>query len=1232
MKGTTRIRTTLATALFVIAAGHLTAASGANLELSNVPLFVGGSQEPNIVFTLDDSGSMQFEIMPGDTFLTEVQFLFPRLSGAPYGGATYQNLVPNFFDNNLHNFYSRSAANNILFYNPDINYVPWSNSDGSLMDAADPRQVKYNPTLSTAGTIDLLAQQTTPLASGGTPGVIWYGSKGTALNRGYCWGPHPENYVDSDRIEFNSTGFITDLPNSDCYSQHTYWPITYYNHNGTGSKTARSSYTRVRITDQASTSTPSTETITSPGGITRTRAQEIQNFANWFQYYRSRILTSRAGIGRAFSEQGAGMRVGFAAINQGSKSIDGVTSPGAMIRGVRPFSGSDRDQFFTDLYGHPIPAAGTPLRRALDDVGKYFERRDKGPWDNIPGSSGSDDLECRQSYNVLMTDGYWNGAAAPTADARKNVDNTDGNLIANPDGGDYRYRRARPYRDDHSNTLADVGMYYWNRDLRPDVPNRVPTNPADPAFWQHLVNFTIGLGVNGTLNPATDLAKLTSGTLSWPEPGVDRGKVNIDDLWHTALNSRGDFFSVTNPDVFANVLGNTLAAIKDRAGSAAAVALNSGSIIDNTRLYQARFDSGDWSGQLLAIPIDQDGNPDTIVWDAGAVIDAQSWDSGRRIVTMKPSTGAGIPFRWSGLDPDTQQDALNINPASTTVPPARDSRGQERLEYVRGKVVTGFRTRSSALGDIVHSAPVYVGAPAYSYPDSLEDERYSDFRANNRERDPMIYVGANDGMLHALDAGNGEERFAYVPSPVFKNLSQLTAQNYNHRFYVDGSPTAVDAYVNGAWGTILAGGLRGGGQGIYALDITNPSDSANESAVAEKVMWEFTGANDPDLGYTFGEVSIVRMHNGKWAAVFGNGYNNTEIDGSASTTGNAVLYIVDLESGELIKKIDTFAGMEDDSKGLNRPNGLAAPAPVDIDGDYIVDFIYAGDLFGNMWKFDVRDSSSSNWGIPFGTTSTPEPLFVAKSSNGTRQPITSRPQIGKHPTGEPDTAGILVYFGTGQYIETGDNTPVGQVTQTFYSIWDKPEFTAFIRSALLQQQIIKETAIDDFEFRVTSDNPINWQTHRGWYMDLFNTEGGNTSNFGERQVTNSVLRGGRIIFTTLVPNATQSACDPEGNGWLMEMDAASGARLPYSPFFVVKDGEIISVDYVTIKDENGNDINVPVSGKKSTVGIIPTPGIVQSEGGTPEYKYTSGSTGEIETTLEDPGPGDTGRQTWRQLR
>lgn len=1161
-------------------------AQATDLSISPVPLFLGGAVEPNIMFTLDDSGSMHWEVMP-DENLHYSNFMFPRPNGI-YGGTDYSNQVPNFNNNNVHNFFTRSSSNNAVFYNPDITYTPWSDSGGTSMGDANPAAALYNPAITALGTIDLTTQQT----------------------QNACW--------------FSHTTSLNNAFGDPCFGNYTYWPITYFNYNG-GDVLTRGSYTLIEIT----TATSPTATFTSPAGITRTRNEEIQNFANWFQYYRSRILAARGGIGRAFALQSTNIRVGFSSINKGADTIDGVASTGAVIDGVRKFEGTNRDNFFDNLYGHPIPTSNTPLRSALVNIGSYFERTDNtGPWSETPGTSSSTGhLVCRQSYNILMTDGYWNG----TAPAVGNSDNTDGSTISGPNDPNYEYIAAAPYKDATANTLADVGMHYWKTDLRTDLSNEVPTNTLDPAFWQHLVNFTVGLGVTGSLDPHTDWAGLVAGTTNWSAPTTNATK--IDDLWHTSVNSRGGFFSASDPDTFATSLANILSDISDRTASASSVALNSGTVSGSSKLYQAKFDSGDWTGQLLAYPINLDGSLGTQAWDAADEIPSAA---SRIIVTFDGTDGQ--PFSWgSGISTDQQTLLGNENTLNYL-------RGDQSLEASNGGT---FRNRTTRLGDIVHASPTYVGPPALRYPDiwgTSETENsypYSTFKTSNSSRQPIIYAGANDGMLHAFNADTGVEEFAYIPNALYEILPDLADPNYGHNFYVDGSPAVVDAFFasDNAWHTVLVSGLRAGGQGIFALDVTDPSDFSTETNAATKVLWEFTDKDDVDLGYTFGQPSIVRLQNGVWAAVFSGGYNNTfdnDADASStndSTTGDAVLYIVNIETGALIKKLSTEVGSAEDPTGNNRPNGLSTPSVVDVDGDSIVDTIYAGDLFGNLWKIDISSNNTSQWKFAYKSGSNPLPIYTACAAaictSSNTQPITTQVQVVRHPL----HSGYLILFGTGQYFEIGDNSSTSQLTQTVYAIWDKEEasLTSIDRDNLLQQEIIKEVTDFGYDLRISTENAISWSTQSGWYMDLINTESGNTNNYGERQVSNMIVRNGRLIFTTLVPS--DDPCDFGGSGWLMEVDVNTGARLSFSPFDLDSNSTFDINDMVNAGDLDGDgfDDYVPVSGKKSNVGIIPTPSITENLNDNTEYKYKSGSTGSIELTVENPGARPNGRQSWRQL-
>lgn len=692
----------------------------------------------------------------------------------------------------------------------------------------------------------------------------------------------------------------------------------------------------------------------------------------------------------------------------------------------------------------------------------------------------------------------------------------------------------------------------------------------------------------------------------------------------------GTAYSASNQATLNSALTAIFADILAKSGSAAAVATNSTSLNSSSAIYQAKFDPTDWSGQLLAYVVGTSGAlPSSPTWDAATVLPAYS---SRSIITYKPSTRTGIAFRWPN-DPGSPAATEMDTEQSTAIG------SSAVLDYLRGYAfnegsgTTNFRARpTSKLGDIANSSPVYVGKPVSGYADTIEStSAYSAFVTSNASRTAILYAGANDGMLHGFRASDGVELLGFTPSPVYSNLSKLALQNYTHRYFVDGSPTASDVFYGSAWHTVLVGGLNGGGQGIYALDITNPSNFSETNA-SSLVLWEFTDRDtdsisstntnfDPDLGNTYSQPAIGKMHDGSWVAIFGNGYNNTDADGAASTTGNAVLYIVNIQTGQLIKKIDTKAGMSTSTNGTT-PNGLSSPAVVDIDGDEIIDYIYAGDLQGNLWKFDVTNSSSNQWGPAYGTTNSPTPLFTALMSS-TPQPITTRPEIGEHPEG-----GYFVYFGTGKYIETGDNNASGATTQTFYGIWDKGAAVGNSRSSLLQQKILAEVSSNSELWRLTSNNVPTWtgnSAHKGWYVDLYNTQNSNTNNYGEKQVSNSILSNKRLIFTTLIPAA--DICAAGGDSWLMELNPETGGRLLFTPFDVNGDETFTSDDYLT----GGSVTNSsPVGGRKLTGGIAGTPAIMYDPAQKSELKYFSQSSGQLKMVKENPG-GASGRVSWREI-
>ena len=470
-------------------------------------------------------------------------------------------------------------------------------------------------------------------------------------------------------------------------------------------------------------------------------------------------------------------------------------------------------------------------------------------------------------------------------------------------------------------------------------------------------------------------------------------------------------------------------------------------------------------------------------------------------------------------------------------------------------------------------------------------------------------------------------------------MPALASQSYTHKYYVDGTPTVGDAFYSNAWHTVLVSGANAGGQGVFALDVTNPQNFS-ESNASSTVLWEFgdlntnSGVNegeagatgDSDLGYTFSRPDIVKLNNGAWVAVFGNGYNNTVVDGSRSAAGHAALYIVNISTGALIKKISVPTAEDT----LDNPNGLGTVTPVDINRDFDVDYIYAGDLRGNLWKFDLT-GTPSQWDVAYhsgsGVNLKPEPLFTAISPEGNPQPITNRPSVSF----QLDTSreGFIVYFGTGKYLEKTDNSVVSQDTQTFYGIWDNGT-TVSGRSDLLKQEIILEPEVtsggNDYILRVTTSNSIDWDSERGWYLDLINKDPKVTpDNRGERQITNPVYRNGRIIFTTLLPS--ESLCDFGGTSFLMELDAETGGRLPEPPFDLNNDGDFDGQDAYTYTDENGNVVVIPPSGRKYQ-GVVSTPTIIGCAEN--ECKQMSNTSGNIDSVYENTG-GNVGRQSWRQL-
>jgi Tfp pilus tip-associated adhesin PilY1 len=797
-----------------------------------------------------------------------------------------------------------------------------------------------------------------------------------------------------------------------------------------------------------------------------------------------------------------------------------------------------------------------------------------------------------------MTDSYWNG------DPPLNTS------IGNEDGDN-----GVPYADGYSDTLADVAMYYYESDLSSALEDEVPTNLKDGADYQHMVTYTVGFGVSGTLDPTA--YDLESGPYpTWPDPTAGNQQ-KIDDVWHAAVNGRGEFLSALNAEELADALLSIKQNIEARTGSAAPVSVNGVELYEEMAselmMFQSTYNSDGWTGDVKAYPVNPTTGEvsETPEWSAADWLDATLL-SNRKIATYNPDTPSGIPFQYHSLT-DTQRTDLNSDLTIVDF-----LRGDRSLEQQNGGT---FRNRFSRLGDIVHSSPVFENG--------------------------VLYTGGNDGMLHAFRATDGSELFAYIPNIVFENLTNLADPSYysNHMYYVDLSPVIQEGVElsPGSEKTLLVGGLGRGGKGYYALDITGIDESTsfvNDSAVADQVLWEFGG--DTDLGYTYARPAIVNSQAG-WIVIVGNGYN--------STSGKAVLIILNASDGTELTRIDTLVGS---------CNGLSTPVAIDVDYDDQVDYVYAGDLRGNLWKFDLTKPDHNDWTVAYEDGATPKPLFQALG-----QPITAKPDVMRHPTKH----GYLVVFGTGKYLGITDFADTS--LNTIYGVWDygddsdDSEYLGFFNRGsatnklsnqppevtLLAQDYVSSPETDpNFPFfwtvaingdqlklRILTNNSPNWETeddddpgelpnpgsdtvppntvHAGWYFDL--------PLNGERVASDVLIRDGNAIVISFTP--VDEPCSIGGNSIVHEMNAASGGRLLTPQFDINADDAIDAADLINIGTE-ASPVWVAPTGLHKT-GRLHVPAILRM--GSTEMKYFSSSEGTIKTVRERPAR--LGVRYWREL-
>lgn len=1115
----------------------------AAVDIAEAPLQTGSAVAPNIYFILDDSGSMQWEVMPDDYVIvngTTQGYLFPIQSKMYSGLNHFDERIPTFADDNIHNVIKRSSEVNKVFYNPAASYEPWKNWDNTSFNAAiaSPTNASWDPYNSAVGTIDLTAKQ--------------------KFNRWY-----------------SSTSNLNSRSTSN--SELEYWPITFYVYKGSGSALQIKNYngyqirgTKAYTKDMGSTvgwtqkTTNFVWNITEKVNgeevtrtITNSISEQTQHFANWFTYYRSRILAARAGTSQAFADIGEGFRVGFKTLASDSNKTLKIPLPSLADIEKGTFSGSNKQNWFKKLFEVPMNNS-TPLRNALKWVGdEYSSDASSGPWG--PGNNNSQ-ISCRQSFAILTTDGYYNGPSPGIG----NIDKSIGPLHVHPSGDvdkNAQYKPEEPFTDNYSNTLADVAMKYWMNDLRNDLDNNVPVarTSKNSAFWQHMVTHGASIGVKGTKDPRSDEPG------NWRDPQAGNGE-KIDDLWHATINGRGEFIAANDPIEFSKAIKDILKAIQDVTATSSNLAGSTTSLETESGLFQGSFSSGDWSGDLISVDTN---NNFSETWSAANKLNSRDYTT--RAIYFGTSATSASAF----TGPNVANNVLTDDQVNYL----RGDRSKER------KNNGVFRNRTSVLGDIAHSTPLLVeGIVNRNYQLYSWGTGYEKFRRDMFNRASTVYVGANDGMLHAFDAKTGAERFAYIPGAAMSKIGSLTDPDYLHTYYVDGSPVIADIQDNsGNWKSILIGTMGRGGNSIFALDVTNPT-MFNQS----NMLWEKSYAA---LGTTTSRPLITRLKSGKWVAIIGYGYNNTK----ASQGGLLVLDINN--NGQILWQIDLPASAGSD-------NGLGQVEGWDADADGNLDWVFAGDLHGNIWKFDLSVASPQTNGIAYGG----KPLFTAKSASGAKQSVTGGVSLAR----EPGTGQLWVYFGTGRLLSNADTINTDQ--QSWYGIKDGSQIVDR-QSQLKKRDMSNVVANANVSARVIEDaTNSDLITKRGWVIDLLDTRERIVQKPQVRSVNLGSSRASGLIVASTVP--TSDFCSPSSDGWVMAIDPFTGGRLKVPYFDLSKDKKFDDDD--SVKDPVTSEDVVP-SGVKFT-GMQGDILIVEEEGYVDTLKSIGLNTGAI-----------AGRVSWREM-
>lgn len=1256
----------------------LFAAQAQNSTLAQAPMNSQVQVPPAFIMAVDDSGSMtfqhQFPIADGYGCWDQSTASFfsspgvVRDSGTSCRYAYSYTSIRNGWE--YHGIppidafgFSRSSDFNPSYFDPTVRYLPWSKSDGTDYPQASTTSTRVHPE-SASPAIQLTSDL--ERANDDTEFFLYRGMtlpSGTRFRRAAACTNAGSGFPNNNNwLTLSSAYTVPGTAYTQSNTQYRrgcriyvrHWPATFFTRYGSSSDprptmegaNIYSAVTRVRVANACGTGCDLWKYT-----IQSTNTAALQNFANWFSFYGNRQRAMIAGMTRSMASVN-NMRVGYFTINSGHDGSGSNESDYDEYDDVVMYDMAvpgERESLYTSMVS--LDASGsTPNLPATNHLGSQFQRDDAG---------APVQLACQRNAGMLFTDGYSNVSGSAEAIAGLGA----------------------PFDPTPANSLAAIASQFYfdtadgDSPLRADMPaGRVPVPAAcaslDPSSveWKkldcqsnlHMNFYGVTLGGRGeTYDPELnqDPYVLNPG---WP--GYSSGsRSTVDDIWHAAVNTRGDFISARTPADITAAMRRILATVSSGSSPSGSVAITgarigTGSLTVIPR-YQVENEGTDWSSTLEANRVRM--NPSTRLpellpaWEASSKFPA----AGSRDIfftrnnTTQEFSSSNVSFAdLCSLDGCTAGEVTALGAGSNLANAIGYLKGDVSLEKRNNGP---FRDRTTILGDIVNSTPV-VSAPTddYGYAalgGTLGSSYRSYVQTTKASRRYMVYVGANDGMLHAFDGGltkamaengdapdssGGREEFAYIPATSLGHLGNLlfpydpendNDQKFRHRYYVDGPLSVSDAYYGGGWKTVLVGTAGAGGRGVFALDVSTPASFG----VSDR-LWEISNLNTSltaavrnNIGHVLGKPVIVPVKNTAgtvtWKAIFGNGYQ--------SASGKAVLFMVDIGTGSpaitMLEAQETASGLSATSS-----NGLGNIVVVDrwmgsalgtAGRDGYADTVYAADQQGALWKFDIRAVSPSNITVPLFKTQE-----FTEGGGRYRQPILGGLTAASGPGG-----GVMIYFGTGSFSFLHD--PADTSAQSLYAINDieRGPTTATLELTSLVRYTVATVAGTDRTVTRQTSPPL---APKGWYVNL---------SARERFVGNPAIASGVLFMPTYTPDASSTAssnagCSTGGFNALFGLNARTGSAALSKVRYGSTTGTSPAANTASVALNTGGTAPVKDVGVMAIPRLTP-PTLVPPPPGTPPTAPPSPPEQGCWMMVTAAGaqsmflPYPCGRQSWRQI-